>query len=144
MTIAQTTVETPSRPIRLWPGVIAAALSCASWFVVPLFPGGGPFAVLGGMLFAVVILLWWLFFSRSPWSERIGPVVLIAIAIVLGRQVVHASVQNGMMGMMLMAYATPAMAVALVAWAAATRGLSTGVRRVSLAATILLACGRSR
>ena len=141
MTIAQTTIENPSRPIRLWPGVIAAALLCASWFVVPLFPGGGPFAVLGGMLFSVAIVLWWLFFSRAPWSERIGAILLMPVAIVLGRQIVHASVQNGMMGMMLMAYATPAMAVALVAWAAATRGSSTGVRRVSLAAAILLTCG---
>jgi outer membrane protein assembly factor BamB len=125
----------------MWPGVVAAVLLCASWFVAPLFPGGAPFAVIGGMLFAVAIVLWWLFFSRAPWSERIGAILLMVVAIALGKQVVHASVQNGMMGMMLIGYATPAMAIALVAWAAATRGLSTGVRRASLAATILLACG---
>ena len=45
------------------------------------------------------------------------------------------------MGMLLYVWAIPAVAVALVAWAAGTRRLSNGPRRASMVASILLACG---
>jgi outer membrane protein assembly factor BamB len=54
---------------------------------------------------------------------------------------VHPSIANGMMGFMLYIYAAPVLSLALVTWAAATRGLSSGRRRAAMVAAILLACG---
>ncbi|HEV3446193.1 MAG TPA: PQQ-binding-like beta-propeller repeat protein, partial [Gemmataceae bacterium] len=85
--------------------------------------------------------LWWLFFSRARWSERVGALVLMTIALVATSHVVHESIRNAAMGMMLHMYAIPVLSLALVCWAAASRSFSTGPRRASLVAAILLACG---
>jgi hypothetical protein len=63
----------------------------------------------------------------------------MAGALLATSRVVHESIANGMMGMMLPIYAIPVLSVALVAWAVATRDLSMGPRRASMVATILIA-----
>jgi outer membrane protein assembly factor BamB len=141
MAIAQTDEPTPRKPLRLWPGVLVAVLLGLVRFVVPLvLPNGTPLAVIGGLVGGLLIVLWWLFFSRAPWLERLGAVVLMALALVATRRIVHPSIANGMMGMLLFVYAIPVLCFALVAWAAATRQLSSGPRRASMVAAILLAC----
>ena len=130
------------RPLRLWPGVIAVAVQWFAWLVLPIVaPGASMIAVLGGVACGAVVLVWWLFFSRAPWVERLGAIVLMVAAVAATKRVVHESIANGMMGMMLPFYSIPALSLALVAAAVATRRLSTGVRRASMAASILLACG---
>jgi outer membrane protein assembly factor BamB len=81
------------------------------------------------------------FFSRAAWSERLGAIVLMVVAVAATSRLVHESVANGMMGFMLFIYAAPVLSLALVASAAASRSLSSGQRRASMAAAILLACG---
>jgi outer membrane protein assembly factor BamB len=103
-------------------------------------PEQGGTAVVGGVVGGLAIVLWWLLFSRAPWLERLGAIVLMVIAMAATTRLVHESVANGMMGFMLFLYAVPLLSLALVAWAAASRGLSTGPRRASMAAAILLAC----
>ena len=67
------TDTTMRKPLRLVPGVALAALLILIRFVPPLVhPEGGLVAILGSVDVAAMILLWWLFFSRAPWSERIG------------------------------------------------------------------------
>jgi outer membrane protein assembly factor BamB len=142
MTIAHTEEPTPRKPLRLWPGVVAVALQWLLWFVVPIVaPGAGMFPVLGGVACGLAVLVWWLFFSRAPWSERVGAIVLMVVAVFATLRVVHPSIANGMMGMMLPIFAIPVLSLALVAWAVASRHLSTGPRRASMVAAILLACG---
>jgi hypothetical protein len=64
------------------------------------------------------------------------------VAVYATRFIVHPSIRGGMMGNMLAVYlALPAMAVALVVWAAATRGLATGPRLAALVAIVVLTCG---
>ena len=101
--------------------------------------GGG--AVLAGLIGALAVVIWWLFFSRAAWSERLGAIVLIVVFVAATSRVVHPSIANGMMGFMLFLYAAPVLSLALVVWAVATRGLSSGRRRASMVAVILLACG---
>ena len=48
----------------------------------------------------VVIVVWWLFFSRAPWSERIGRHRPDDRRAVRGVSIVHESIAGGMMGMM--------------------------------------------
>lgn len=134
--------STPRKPLRLWPGVVAAVLLVLVRLVVPLVvPGAGGAAILGGLAGGLAVLVWWLFFSRAPWSERVGAIVLMVVALAATSRIVHQSIANGMMGMMLPVYAIPVLSLALVAWAVASRRLSTGLRRASLVASILLACG---
>ena len=45
-----------------------------------LAPDQGGTAIVGGVVFGLVVVLWWLFFSRAPWIERIGAIVLVVIA----------------------------------------------------------------
>jgi outer membrane protein assembly factor BamB len=143
MTNAQTDERAEPRPLRLWPGVLAVVLQWLAWLVLPLVV---PEAMLYGVLAGVfggglAVLLWWLFFSRAPWSERMGAIVLMTVALFATSHLVHASIANGMMGMMLPMFAIPVLSLALVGWAVASRRLSSGARRASMVATILLACG---
>ena len=134
--------STPRKPLRLWPGVIAVVLQWLIWLVVPIaVPEEGGTAIVAGVGFGLAVVLWWLFFSRAPWSERLGAIVMMIVAVAATSRLVHESIANGMMGFMLGIYAVPVMSLALVAWAVATRGLSSGFRRASMVAAIVLACG---
>ena len=134
---------TPRQPLRLWPGVVAAVLLVLVRFVFPVIvPDGGGFALLGAVVGGLLIIVWWLFFSRAPWPERLGAIALMIVAVFATRFIVHDSIRGGMMGMMLPIYlAIPGLAVALVAWAVATRRQAPGPRRAALVATVLLVCG---
>jgi hypothetical protein len=104
-------------------------------------PAAATFGVLGGLLGALAVVVWWAFFSRAHWSERWGAVVLMIVAMMAARRAVDESIATGMMGLMFFLYAIPALSLAFVAWAVASRRLSAGLRRVTMVATILLACG---
>lgn len=142
MSPAPATPLPPSSPLRLWPGVAIVAVQWLARFVVPSFvPDATPVGVMAGVAGGVAILVWWVFFSRAPWAERLGVVALMAGALFASYRIVHPSIATGMMGFMLPVYAVPTLSLALVAGAAATRRSSPGVRRWSLVAAILLASG---
>ena len=142
MGVAQTDEPTTQKPLRLWPGVVAVMLQWLVRFGLPLVvPEAQSFGVIGGVFCGMAIVVWWAFFSRAPRSERWGAIVLMIVALVATRRVVHESIENGMMGMMLIIYAIPSLSLALVASAVASRRLSAGPRRAAMVATILLACG---
>jgi outer membrane protein assembly factor BamB len=132
----------PRKPIRLWPGVTAAVLLALIWFVVPaVVAGAGGAAILGGLACALIVIVWWLFFSRAAWSERVGALVLMAVAAFATFPMLHQSIKGGMMGMMFTISVIPALSLALVAWAVASRRLSGGRRRAALVAATVIACG---
>lgn len=84
------TLGSARQPLRLWPlAVIAAVLSAIMLFAPVVFPDAGLTSsllfMLGGVVSALLITLWWLFFSRARWSERLGVLALIAIGVVLTR-----------------------------------------------------------
>lgn len=149
MTVTKTNGIDPRKPLRVWPGVVMAIVLVLARYVLPriapdaeLF--GAPLAIVGvlaGMLGSVAIVAWWMFFSRAPWSERVGALVLMIVAMVATKRVVHESIRGGNMGLMLLVYAPPVLSVSLVVWAVATRHLRDGARRALLVVTILLACG---
>ena len=138
----KTNEPTRQKPLRLWPGVVALALQWLLWFVVPLVaPSVAIPAMMGGLALGLVILLWWLLFSRAPWVERVGAIVLMVVAVVATKRIVHESIATGMMGMLFLIFVIPCLGLALVAWAAITRHLSDGLRRASLVVAVILACG---
>lgn len=150
MTIAQTEEPTPRKPLRLWPGVVIVLLQWLIRFVLPaVAPDAQIFgvdtqliAVLAGPAGLLAVILWWVFFSRARWSERIGAIVVMIVAIVATRPLTHVSIQGGMMGMMFVFYAIPCtLSLAFVGWAVAGRRLSDGPRRTAMVAAILVGCG---
>jgi len=136
------TNESARKPLRLWPGVVAVALQWLAWLILPAInPEWAGSAFVAAGLLGLVIVVWWLFFSRAPWAERLGAIVLMVVAVAATLRLVHESIANGMMGFMLIVYSIPAMALALVAAAVASRGLSMGLRRAAIVASVLIACG---
>ena len=133
--------STNRKPLRLWPGVLVVALQGLIMLGVPLLaPERGGLAVIAGVVGWLAVVIWWLFFSRAAWSERLAAIVLMVVGVAVTLRLVHESVANGMMGFMLYIYVAPVLSLALVAWAVASRGLSSGPRLASMAAAILLAC----
>jgi outer membrane protein assembly factor BamB len=98
-------------------------------------------AIVAGIVGAVLVLLWWLFFSRAPWLERLAAIVLIVVAVAVTRRLVHQSISNGMMGFMPFVFAAPLLSLALVGWAVVSRTLPGTVRAAALGAAVLAACG---
>src|SRR2546426_12707268 len=78
VTMAQNHEPTSQKPLRLWPGVVIAILQCLVRFGVRVVvPEATLVGVLAGPGGAVGLGLWWGFFSRGPWSERLGAVGLV-------------------------------------------------------------------
>ena len=143
MTTAQSELPNSAKPLRLWPGVVAALVLSLALYGVPFvapdlamysFMIGGPFGLLS-------FIIWWAFFSRAPHLERWGALVLMIAVLYATTFILHKSVATGAMGMMYFFYAIPSLIIAFVAWAMVSRRLSVGTRRVAMVATILLACG---
>lgn len=140
----QTDGTMQQKPLRLLPGVVIVVLQWLLWFVVPaIMPedNGTMTGVFGGMLGGLAIVVWWLFFSRAPWIERLGAIVLMGAALAATPRFLHESIATANMGLMFFFYAVPFLSLAFVIWAGATRRLSARLRRTTMVATILLACG---
>ncbi len=131
------------KPLRLWPGVIAAALMLALWFVLPLIvtEGAGAIAFLGGVACGAIILIWWLFFSRAPWGERLGALLLLVAVFFAGSRIIHESIAGAAMGMMYPILSIPLAAFCLVLWAVVTRRMPATPRRVWLVVIAVLGAG---
>jgi outer membrane protein assembly factor BamB len=144
MMIAKTSEQTRERPLRLWPGVVAVVLQWLLWVGVPLvMPGtiAGYIAAFGALICGLLVVVWWTFFSRAPWSERLGAVGLMIVALFATSRILHESIATGGQGFIYFVYAIPVLCLAFVVWAVAGRRLSDGPRRVAMVATIVLACG---
>src|SRR5919106_3722865 len=137
MTTTQTGEPSP-RKLRLWPGIVAVVLLFVFRFgVKALVPGiqGFGYAVMGSLLFALVVIVWWSVFSRSARMERLGALGLLAAALGTTWLLKH----DSMWLPWLFAYAIPLLSLAFVTWAVATRSLSNQVRHATMVATILIA-----
>jgi outer membrane protein assembly factor BamB len=140
--MAQTDESTLRNPLRLWPGVVAVTLQWLVRFGLPIVaPDALEFCIAGGVLGGLAVVVWWAFFSRAHRFERWGAVALMIVALGAASRILHPSIATGMMGMVFPIYAIPVLSLAFVVWAVATQRLSDGLRRVTMVATILLACG---
>ena len=137
-----TTNEPTSRkPLRLWPGVGLAVLTVIASVVIPVFtPGYAMYGWIGAFLLGLLIILWWLLFSRARWYERLAAVPLIFLVVYAVDRVVHPSVSGGAQGYMTYMLAIPTLAAALVGWAAVSRRLSAGPRAAAVVVAALLGC----
>ena len=142
MNNSQNNDKSLQKPLRLWPGVVLAIVLLVSMYLVPiLLPEYRVYGLFVSLGAAVAIILWWLFFSRGPWSERLGALAVMALALFATYRFLHISIAKGAMGMLFWILSIPLLTVAFVAWAVLTRRLSNPVRRVTMVLTIFLACG---
>jgi outer membrane protein assembly factor BamB len=136
------------KPLRLWPGVAIVVLQWLVTFGVPLVSRDaevfslpiGLIAVSTGVLGGLAIVMWWVFFSRALWSDRLGAIILMILAVFATRLAVHESIAGAGMGMLLYISSIPYLSLALVAWATATRNFSNSTRRAALVGAMVLAC----
>lgn len=125
--------------MRIWPGVVAAILMVLVRFIAPLVSPdqGSLLAVLAPLGGGVLILLWWLFFSRVRWAERLGVLAVLIAAGYLALFIVHPSIRGGLMGMMVpFALAIPGLSLALVVWASLTRRAGFRARYAAFAGIV--------
>jgi outer membrane protein assembly factor BamB len=140
---AKTEVSTQQKPLRLWPGVVFAALQIFSWYVVPKFlPDNlAYYGMMGTVLAGVVIVVWWAFFSRAPRLERWGAVLMMIVALAATSRILHVSVANAGQGMLFAFLAIPLLSFVFVISVMISHRLADRPRRAVLLATILLASG---
>jgi outer membrane protein assembly factor BamB len=113
MAIAHSAATQP-KSLRLWPGAVLAVLLVLLRVVLPaVSPTMFLQGVLGALLCVLLIVLWWLFFSRAPWSARVGAIVWILVSVWTTSLLVHPSIAAGM-GFVLPAYLAPVLGLALV------------------------------
>lgn len=149
MAITQTNHLGSRKPLRLWPGVLAAVLLVVVGGILPIIvPNALLFgesifivAMTTGVAAAVAIVLWWVLFSRAPWSERLGVLALMIAAGIATRPLLHESIAGAGMGMLFYFFALQSMGLSLVVGAVASRRLSAGPRRALMIAAILLGSG---
>jgi outer membrane protein assembly factor BamB len=125
------------RPLRLWPGSAAAAIVIAGVLVTAALPVAAEYSLIATAVGVFAIILWWLSFSRAPWLERVGALLLMVGTMAAVRPLIHASVAGGAQGGLQYVLSMLPMSLLLVAWAAGTRHLSPLVRRASMAVAIL-------
>ena len=142
MSEIQSTPPLARTPIRLWPGVIAGVLLALVRFVVPfVIPEGGILGMLGALVCALLILVWWLLFSRAPWLERIGAIVIAIVVLLLTSRFVHVSIAGGLMGRMLYVHSIPIFTLAIVVAAVVSQRFNTGARYATMIVAMLIAGG---
>jgi outer membrane protein assembly factor BamB len=128
-------------PLRLWPGVVIVAGQWIARFGVPVVaPDATMFAVIGGLLGFAGVVIWWLFFSRAAWLDRVAAIVLMILALAGTYPLLDVSLATGAMGMLFPMMAVPGLSLAFVAWAVVSRRWSAGLRRATMAVAIVASC----
>jgi outer membrane protein assembly factor BamB len=123
--------------LRLWPGVAASVLIVFGFIFPDIMDGLG---LLASAIGAVAVFIWWLFFSRARWVDRLGAMVVMVAAWIAMRPLLDKSILGGAMGA-LPVFGFTVFAIALVVWAAATPRMARGARRASLVVAMVAAAG---
>jgi outer membrane protein assembly factor BamB len=133
-------VNVARKPLRTWPLAVIAALFAATIILGPVFSGESLslLIMIGGVVSALLITLWWLLFSRARWTERLGVPVLIAIGVVITKMAVDPSIAGGAQGMLGYIFGVVCFTVALAVWAAATSRMSDRIRLATLVPMLFL------
>jgi outer membrane protein assembly factor BamB len=127
--------------LRTWPVLAIAALYAAIVIVGPMLSAdvGTSLAMLGGgLVSAVLLVVWWLFFSRARWVERIGVLLLVPVAVLLTSIAVDPSIAGGAQGMLGYILGGILFSLAIGVWALVSAGQSDQVRRLALVPVFLL------
>ncbi|HYI95747.1 MAG TPA: hypothetical protein VEX68_19555, partial [Bryobacteraceae bacterium] len=96
MTFAREEEPSSRRSLRLWPGIVIVGLQWLVRFGLPVvMPDAAPIAVIGGVVGGLGVVLWWVFFSKAAWFERLGAVGLMIAAMFATSRITHESIATG-------------------------------------------------
>jgi hypothetical protein len=113
------------RRLRLWPGLAAVLVQWLVRFVMPMaVPEAAYTALLGGVAGGLVVLLWWVLFSRAAWSERLFVVTLVIAGLALTPLVLDKSIATAGMGVLFPISLVPFLSLAIVVGAVLSRRFS--------------------
>ncbi len=134
-------------PLRLKPAIVLVTLLLLLTYGVPaVAPDAevaglplGLLSLLAGVLCFAGIVIWWLFFSRARWFERVGALGVVVVALFAARSVAHISIVDAGMGRFFYIAVLPTVGVALVLGAMAG-SRHQGARRF-LALTLAIVLG---
>src|SRR6187549_2381381 len=85
--------------LRLWPAVVIVLLQWVIRFGAPVLgPDYITWGVIAGLAGWPALIVWWLFFSRAAWSERIAGVAVMILAVALTWPFLDVSMSTGAMG----------------------------------------------
>lgn len=130
--------------LRLRPGIIIVLLQwIIAWLIPAIFPGPWMSAVgvLGGIACGLALMVWWAFFSKAPLFDRWSAIVIWILALFLASRFSHDSVRTAGQGMLFFAHAIPLSSLGFIVWALSCRKLNPGLRRLTMAAALILTCG---
>ncbi len=134
----------PQRRLRLWPGVAAvvlywSVLNVPRWIDAEMMTQFMA-AMFGSMAAPALFAIWWLFFSRIAWSERLFGLLACAAVGGLTFLLAHPSVR-GLSFMGPLFYELPWVTSGWVLWLFVARSLSRQVRLAGLVVVLVLAWG---
>ncbi len=123
--------------LRLWPAALIVLLQAAI-ILVPGWVAPGSFPhficmVLGPLIGAVLLCLWWLLASRAPWLDRFLGIGLFVAAVFAVGYAVHQTMKTGTV-----LYALPTATTATLVLALLTRRVAWPARRWILATSLCL------
>lgn len=131
-----------ARPIRLWPGVLIVALQWLARFALPAVdPELMMYGVMAGFAGGAALVIWWLFFSRAAWTERLGAVAIMIASMAATTPFLDPSLATGAMGALFFMLAMPGVCLAFVLAVSATRRSGSGMRLAAITLAMLVASG---
>jgi outer membrane protein assembly factor BamB len=139
---------------RVWPGVVIVALYWAilkgpGWLMANGWLELKPdivFMVMGfgSMILAVLFAIWWLFFSRVRWTERLFGLLACAVIGAIAHRYFHPKLQGTGLDQALFTisfYVLPVVTTGWVLWLLIARSLSRPIRLAGLFVVFLLTWG---
>ena len=109
------------KPLRLWPGVVIVTVQWLLRFgLIAIMPEFLMIGVMGELICAFAIIVWWAFFSRAPRLERWGGIVLMIVILAVTHSLLHESMKL----MPFVAYIIPVQSLTFVLWAVFSRRLT--------------------
>ncbi|RPI85756.1 MAG: hypothetical protein EHM42_06495, partial [Planctomycetaceae bacterium] len=131
------------RPLRYWPALLLVALIWVSKVIPLVLPGsfaGFIISMLAPLVAALLIIVWWAFFSRATRKEKIAGVVGLVAAGVIANALCHPSVQG--FGMVLggLPWGVTWFVIASTLLSVARPGWRTGMALLAAAAPLFYQC----
>src|SRR5262245_59836391 len=128
-----------STPLRLWPGAAGAMAVILGLFVVPVvLPDQFMYGMFGSIAAGLVIAIWWVFFSRAPWAERLSAIVVAILVLPAMKRIVDPSIAGAGMNMMLPMFGITVVGLGLAAGVVIGSRLGAWPRRAAIVTGILL------
>jgi outer membrane protein assembly factor BamB len=135
----------PKAP-RLWPALVLIVVYWIGYAVVTNNSTISPlmqfmYSFWAPMVVALLLIVWWLIFSRMAWLDRIWGIIWLAAGGLAASALSHNTIATPPVPIFLLVWAMPIAMTAVVVWLVVMRGAATWPVRLGVVAASLLAFG---